>query len=77
MSATQTTATPAPHTLTIQGAISYSGCSRSRLYDAIKAGQLEARQIGRRTLIVGDSLRAFLDGLPKAGRAQPGQKKAA
>ncbi len=58
---------PAPYAFTIADAVTYSGCSRSRLYDAIKAGELDARQVGRRTLIVGESLRAFLDRLPSTG----------
>lgn len=60
-------ASPAPYAFTVTGAVTYSGCSRSRLYDAIKGGELDARQVGRRTLIVGDSLRAFLDRLPSTG----------
>ncbi len=69
---------PAPYAFTIAGAVTYSGCSRSRLYDAIKAKELDARQVGRRTLIVGDSLRAFLDRLPSTGaRPRPTPRKAA
>ena len=69
---------PPPYAFTIADAATYSGCSRSRLYDAIKAGELDARQVGRRTLFVGDSLRAVLDRLPSKGaRPRPAPRKAA
>ena len=57
----------APAMFTIPGAIVYSGFVRSRLYLEIKAGRLDARKAGRRTLITRASLDALLDALPKAG----------
>jgi hypothetical protein len=51
---------------TIDDAAAASGHTRSRLYDLIGSGDIEARKAGRRTLIVGDSLRAHLARLPRA-----------
>jgi excisionase family DNA binding protein len=39
---------------------------RTRIYALIAEGKLEARQCGGRTLIPGDSLRAFVANLPPA-----------
>ena len=56
----------APGAYNIDGAIGYTGLTRSRIYELVGAGVLDARKAGRRTLIVGDSLRAYLAGLPRA-----------
>jgi excisionase family DNA binding protein len=53
-----------PLAVTLPVAVRLSGCSRSALYRAISAGQLEARKAGRRTLILTDALEAFLARLP-------------
>ncbi len=58
--------TIAPAMFTIQGAVVYSGFVRSRLYSEIKAGHLDARKAGRRTLITRASLDALLASLPLA-----------
>jgi hypothetical protein len=57
---------PDPATFTIEGAQDFSGLTRSRLYELMGSGDLEARKCGRRTLLVGDSLRAYLARLPRA-----------
>jgi len=49
---------------TIPGSTRYSGFSRSRVYVEIKAGKLDARKAGRRTLVTRASLDALLDALP-------------
>ena len=54
---------------TIEGARAASGLARSRLFLLIASGDLEARKAGRRTLIVGDSLRAYVAKLPLVRRA--------
>ena len=41
-----------------------AGIGRTKLYEAIGAGQLEARKYGKRTLILRDDLRRFLTSLP-------------
>jgi len=46
-----------PVHLTIRAACAYSAYSRSKLYEAIGLGQIEAVKEGSRTLIVFDSLK--------------------
>jgi hypothetical protein len=55
-----------PAMLTIDDSCSYCGYARSRLYLEIKAGKLDVRKAGRRTLITRQSLDAMLDALPRA-----------
>jgi len=43
--------------------------SRTRLFELIKAGEIDARRVGRRTVIMADSLRAFLERQPPARAA--------
>jgi hypothetical protein len=52
--------------LTVEDAVKASGLARSRLYVLLAEGKLEARKAGRRTLIMGDSLRHYLESLPPA-----------
>ena len=47
-------------------AIIISGISRSSLYRAIKAGDVQAVKAGRSTLILAESLCAYITGLPPA-----------
>ena len=42
---------------------------RTRLYELISEGKIEARQCGRRTLIIADSLLAYVKSLPRLSRA--------
>ena len=37
---------------------------RDAIYEAVRQGKLEAKKLGRRTLITADALRRFLDALP-------------
>jgi hypothetical protein len=46
-----------------------SGIGRTRLYSAIKAGQLRARKFGKRTVILAPDGREFLENLPELPRA--------
>jgi excisionase family DNA binding protein len=46
-----------------------SGVGRDTLYKAIHAGRLRARKLGRRTVILDNDLRAFLEALPTMGPA--------
>jgi hypothetical protein len=41
-----------------------SGVGRTATYEALKAGRLKAVKAGKRTLILGDSARAFIASLP-------------
>ena len=60
-----------PIAVTIPGAASMTGLGRSRIYELIGAGTLEARKAGRRTLVMTDSLRAYLSSLPPASIRAP------
>jgi excisionase family DNA binding protein len=44
-----------------------TGRSRSRLYKALKAGELMARKDGRATLIEADELKRWIGSLPMMG----------
>jgi hypothetical protein len=46
-----------------------SGIGRTRLYSAIKVGQLRARKFGKRTVILASDGREFLENLPELPRA--------
>jgi len=60
-----------PIALTIENATEQSGLSRSRLYVLIGEGKIEARKAGKRTLILGESLRQYIESLPAASIAAP------
>ncbi len=60
------TAERPPYALTFADAVAYSGMSRTRLEGLLKAGELRAVKAGRRTLVLGDSLRKLIDRLPAA-----------
>lgn len=59
---------------TIADATKVSGLGRTSLYEAIGAGKIEARKAGGRTLILAESLRSFIAGLPVAD-IRTGQSK--
>lgn len=54
-----------PETITIQRAIELYGFGRTKLYELIQRGDIEAVKLGRRTLLRADSIRAFIDSLPR------------
>ncbi len=41
-----------------------TGIGRTKIYEAISSGRLKARKYGKRTLILKDDLRQFLESLP-------------
>jgi len=41
-----------------------SGICRDYIYRAIREGKLEARKLGRRTIITDEALRSYLNSLP-------------
>ncbi len=49
--------------LSIEEACAATGLGRTKLYELINSGQLRARKIGKRTIILKDDLDAFLSGL--------------
>jgi hypothetical protein len=40
--------------------------SRTRAFELIRTGQIDARKIGRRTVIIADSLRAYIERQPRS-----------
>lgn len=59
----------APMALTIKDAVRTTGLSRTRIFAAIRDGHLTAKKAGKATIVLGESLQAYLDGLPSARRA--------
>jgi excisionase family DNA binding protein len=41
-----------------------TGLGRDAIYSAVREGKLEAKKMGRRTLVTADALRRYLDSLP-------------
>ena len=42
-----------------------SGISRARIYILIGEGKIDARKVGRRTLVLAESVQQFIDSLPR------------
>lgn len=42
-----------------------AGCGRTKIFEAIKAGNLPARKLGKKTSILDADLRSWLASLPK------------
>lgn len=53
--------------MTVDTALVVFGIGRTKLYELIQRGDIEAIKLGRRTLIRTESARAFFDGLPRLG----------
>ncbi len=56
----------APLAYSPKDACTQIGCGLTFLYQEIAAGRIEARKAGARTLIPAESLRAYVEALPKA-----------
>ena len=54
------------HAYSVREACETLSIGKTKLYSLIASGYLDARTLGCRTLITGDSLRAFLYDLPPA-----------
>jgi excisionase family DNA binding protein len=54
--------------VTVAEAIQRFGIARTKLYELIREGDIEAVKLGRRTLIRAESARSFIDRLPRVGR---------
>lgn len=52
----------------INKAVEMSGLSRSALYKLFKAGKITPRKNGKRTLVLVDDLRSYVENLPAAAR---------
>lgn len=57
----QEVATVGPISLRIPEAVRLTGLSRSRIYELIKSGEIDYAKVGNSTLILMDSLRAFIE----------------
>lgn len=53
--------------VTIGEAVRLFGIGRTKLYELIQNGDIEAVKLGRRTLVRASSARAFIDSLPRLG----------
>ena len=59
--------TPRPAALPVHpGATGYSGLSRTRLYELMQAGEIEAIRVGKRRLVLRQSIDDFLARQPRA-----------
>src|SRR5262245_61860551 len=63
---------PEPLTVTIQQTQRLTGESRSSIYNRIAAGEYDARKSGQRVLILYDSIKRRIQGLPRA-KVKPGR----
>jgi Helix-turn-helix domain len=57
--------------LHVEEAVVVSGIGRSKLYEYIKNGELDARKSGKRTIVLRSGLMKLLENLPRAGEAPP------
>jgi excisionase family DNA binding protein len=60
-----------PLAFSIADACALSHVGRTTLYNAISRGELRARKVGRRTLIIRTDLVAWLESRPEAGTELP------
>ena len=51
---------------TIDEALVEIGIGRTKLYAEIKAGRIEVRKIGRKSIILGAEIRRYLGALPRS-----------
>jgi excisionase family DNA binding protein len=63
--------------MSVAEAAAEAGIGRDSIYDGIRAGALEARKLGRRTIITRDALQRFLEKLPALKLPAGQQRRAA
>lgn len=54
----------------IETAAQVASVGRSSIYEELKAGRLKAKKVGRRTVILADDLRAWLEAMPAMGSSE-------
>jgi Helix-turn-helix domain len=55
-----------PLLYTAEAAKASLGIKNTKFYELLAQGALDARKIGNRTMVTAESLRQFVDGLPRA-----------
>jgi hypothetical protein len=62
-----------PFAFSIAGAVEATGraISRTKLFELIRTGEIDARKVGRRTVVMADSLHEYLRRQPKAAGGNP------
>lgn len=60
--------------LSVGEAVRMFGIGRTKLYELIQRGDIEAVKLGRRTLIRAASARAFMESLPRLGGQSVGRE---
>jgi excisionase family DNA binding protein len=60
-----------PYSVTVPGAIERYGFGKTKLYELISSGRIEARKVGTRTVIICESVEEYLDQAPRANEAAP------
>jgi excisionase family DNA binding protein len=58
-----------PLAVSIEDVCKATGLCRTVVYEHINSGGLRARKVGRRTVILADDLRAWLENMPTIGKA--------
>ena len=61
-----------PFAATVEDAVRLSGIGRTEMYGLIKTGAIKAKKFGRRTLILMDSVQAYVHALPDIDTPQTG-----
>jgi excisionase family DNA binding protein len=61
--------TPQPYSLTIPAACARYGIGRTLLYELLGSGKIEAVKLGKRTLILAESVERYMESLPRLERA--------
>lgn len=56
-----------PYSYSVQGAMAAFGLSKTRIHDLIRDEVVAVRQEGVKLLIIGSSLRSYIDSLPPRG----------
>ena len=67
----QTDARPPPIGITVSQAVELSGLSRSYIWVLIKAGRLKTTSVGRRRIIIYQSLRELIEGQNSTAPGEP------